>query len=192
MYIPPGFAEVTYKWQAVAGYRESMSSCGFSIASWDEDVAALAALWDDFIPAIGWPSTGFSTGVIVKVGTSDPSAPITFEAGSPTPGSGSSTPSSNQVSMLATKRTLLGGRKGRGRMFLPAPLESQVNNTGELDSSYKGNVQDSLDDIINGTAGMLNGEPYLLHTASSPAPTLIQAVTVESIVATQRRRLKRS
>lgn len=192
--IPPGFAEVVFKWVPVAGYRECMTSWGFTIEGWDEDTGPINDAWGDFFAAIGEPSTATTTGIVVRVGTSDPSAPIVYEDGEAHAGSGGGAIMSPQVCMLASKRTALGGRAGRGRSFLPAPLEGQVNNAGQLDETFRGNVEDALVDMLAAVQLQLGlGETgvVLLHSDALIDPTQITGTPVETVVATQRNRLVR-
>lgn len=193
MVIPPGFAEVTFRWRIASGYRESMTSCGFSIAAWDEDIDEVRFAWQAFFGALGSPSTSETTGVDVKVGTSDPSAPITFSSDVTAAGSGSGALISPNVCLLATKNTGRGGRKGRGRMFLPPPLEGQIDNSGHLDETFQGNVQESLTDLITNVGLLLDSEggPFLLHSSELDEPDAITSTVLSGIVATQRDRLTR-
>lgn len=194
MLIPVGFAEVTWGWRQAAGYRESLTSYGFGISGWDEEIVQVAGAFNTFIDAAGQPSSFTVSRAVVKVGTSDPSAPITFEYLSTDTGGGAGALLPPSTSVLASKRTLLGGRKGKGRNFLPAPLEGQVDNTGTLDGTFRGNYEDAWVACVEDVATQLGDTSaplgYLLHTDSTP-PTEITAVTVAGVVATQRRRLVR-
>lgn len=192
MYLTSGFAEVIFRWLPAVGYREAMSTQAFAIAGWNSnDIDQVYDEWQTFFASIGLPATQIASGVTVKVGTVNPAAPIVFTFDDSLGGSGSGAISPPSVAMLANKATLLGGRHGRGRLFLPAPPENQVDNVGALDSTFRGNVQTSLDDLMTNIGTQLGGEPYLLHAESSPAPTLIQSITLQGLVATQRRRLSR-
>lgn len=194
MIIPPGFAEITYGWRQAAGYRESLTSCGFVIAGWDQDVEPLFNDWGLQLASMGLPTTVSASSTTVKVGTSNPSAPLTFEFTGSDGGSGSATLMPPSVSMLLVKRTLLGGRKGRGRMFLPAPPENQVDNVGNIDSTYRGNVEATMITMLEAAAGALADEgaqPVLLHTDDTE-PTDITTFALSGVIASQRRRLVRA
>lgn len=193
-YLTSGFAEVIYKSSLSSGYREQQTALAFSIAGFDpvDGPHDIFDLWQDFIVGLGWPSTAYATGVQVRVGTADPSGPLVYEWVVPEAGSGSNDTLTPQCSILATKRTNLGGRVGRGRMYLGAPLEDYVDNTGTIDGTYLGNVQTALDTLVAGTETIIGGDAYLLHATASPAPTLITSITCQPILATQRRRLARN
>lgn len=193
-YLTSGFAEVIFKSALSAGYREQQTACAFAIAGFDpvDGPHDIFDLWQNFVVGLGWPSTAFATGVQVRVGTADPSGPLVYEWAVPEAGSGSNATLTPQCSLLVTKRTNLGGRAGRGRMYVGAPLEDYVNNVGVVDGTYLGNVQTALDTLISGTETIIGGDAYLLHSGPTPAPTLITSLTVQPLLATQRRRMARS
>ena len=96
------------------------------------------------------------------------------------------------ASVLVRKLSATVGRHAQGRMFLPAPAESQVDETGRLSSSavtaYQGAVDDWLASI---TSHLAIGAPVVLHSdASLGAPSPITALQVQSMAATQRRRMR--
>lgn len=192
-YVTSGFAEVIFKSRVTAGYREMQTALGFSIAGFDPVAGpgGIFAAWGTFIGSMGWPSTAFATGVEIRVGTADPSAPLVYEAAGSDAGSGAAALISPNVSLLATKRTLLGGRQGRGRMYLGPPREGEVTDEGVVGGTYLVGVQTALDTLVADVETIIGGDAYLLHSGPSPAPTLIQSITIQDVVATQRRRLSR-
>lgn len=192
--IPSGYATVDYRWAPAAAYREAMTTWAFSIAAWDEDVEAISDEWNTFFAAIGMPSSSFATGVTVKVGTSDPSAPLVYQFDTAEPGSGSGALLPPNTAMLVVKRTLLGGRKGRGRSFMPSPLEAQISNVGSVDSTFLGNYQDAVVGLIGNTTALLDATatfPFLLHSDGVTAPTELSDYQTAPVVASQRPRLVR-
>ena len=106
------------------------------------------------------------------------------------------------VAALIHKRTARGGRRGRGRMFLPwAIVETQVDNAGVLDPAQNTSLQTAATAFFDALAA--GGEPmYLLHGPGvekegepppppPPPPTIVVSLDVDRIVSTQRRRLGR-
>lgn len=114
------------------------------------------------------------------------------------------------AAVLVKKSTALGGRRGRGRMFIPGLHESQVSIGGTLASGVQTAWASVMDAIFSGLA--TNDTPmYLLHAptgkwgisttgqprwipgspSTAPAPTEVTSLTVDGKVATQRRRLRR-
>lgn len=99
--------------------------------------------------------------------------------------------------VLMTKHTLLGGRRGRGRAYLPAcnVAESEISTAGRITGNYVtilGNAQQSCLLDLEG-AGYI---PMLLHSESLvnpgpvPPPTRVTGISIASVLATQRRRMR--
>lgn len=192
--IPPGYAQVT--WQALNTFSGQvfMTSIGVAIEAWDpasiDDVEALFWNSDSFGGLVweGWVSQG----CLVKVGTSDPSEPLTYQAPPGATGEGTASPSSPQVSVLYKKLTNRGGRRGRGRMYIPGPQEAWVNGAGQLEPDGITAYTDAGDTFF-GNVTAVDGfvDPVLLHTTVADGdPNVLTSFTLETLVATQRRRLR--
>jgi len=98
------------------------------------------------------------------------------------------------VALLVHKRTSRGGRRGRGRMFLPWSInEVKVADNGILDATEATAVQAALTTWF--TELNTRGIPmFLLHQEGQSAPGLPTAVTslaLDPLVSSQRRRLHR-
>lgn len=95
---------------------------------------------------------------------------------------------------LVHKTTARGGRRGRGRLFIPWCISnSMVSENGTIDSTTKGTLQTSMTTFL--TALQTNNVPMVvLHdpgqTPPGP-PDVVTALTVDPIISTQRRRLGR-
>lgn len=155
----------------------------------------LSAVYDDFVEfglAIGWTGLVAFTAVRAEVGTADPSEPLTYEFTGSEEGSGTNAIASPQVSFLAKKRTAQGGRKNRGRMFIPHVQEAVVDDRGVVSSGFVEDATAALQDFGAAVAGHLEADGFfILHTDPDDAPTEITSVAFESKVATQRRRFRR-
>jgi len=109
---------------------------------------------------------------------------------------------------LVTKGTASGGRRGRGRMYLPGLADAVVEDGGTLQTAFLGNLQggvqawhDELDTagiplhLEHGPATewvLVNGQPRRIPVAGSvPAPSPVLSVSVATQTATQRRRNRR-
>jgi hypothetical protein len=110
--------------------------------------------------------------------------------------------SAPNTSWLITKNTELGGRRGRGRMYVPGVPELSIDNGGVLESSYFTAQQTAVNAWLAAliAAGsidflVLEHEPAAPGTQNpSPQPSLpsvVSSLTVSGLVATQRRRLRR-
>lgn len=95
---------------------------------------------------------------------------------------------------LVHKRTAKGGRRHRGRMYLPwCVQEASVSETGVLDPAIVTQTQNAMTIFLNALT-TANVPMVLLHSEGvSPVPpaTLVTSLTVDALIATQRRRLGR-
>lgn len=169
--------------------------CEFAIG-WEKaaaDLDDLEPVYDAYVTfgqAIGWTTSIAFTGIQVVEGTSSLSEPITHDFTGSDTGSGSSLLAPPMVTFLAAKRTLSGGRRGRGRSFIPHVQEAASNNAGEVDPTFRAGAQDALDDFFTAIGTWSGGGSRLLHQNGS-TPSTITSVTFETHVATQRRRMVR-
>lgn len=104
--------------------------------------------------------------------------------------------------ILVKKRTALGGRHNQGRMFLPAGVvaENDVGQTGMIDSSTLTSRQNALNQFMTnllnpeehagGTTSNRRYWPVILHNNPAILPSVITQLTVDTHIATQRRRLR--
>lgn len=105
----------------------------------------------------------------------------------------SASPPAN-VAVLCHKRTAVGGRRNRGRLFLPwFVIETNVAEDGVIDGSTVSAIQTALNNWRT-TLVTASLPPVVLHSVglTTPgAPTPITSFQVDALVATQRRRLGR-
>jgi hypothetical protein len=120
----------------------------------------------------------------------------------PTPGQNLMSSTTPNCAILVQKRTALGGRQGRGRVYVPFSInESQVDETGRLLASYVTQMQADMDDYLFGYGGTMvianrlydlpwtNPARQLLAVSKG---ALVTALTVAPMIATQRRRMPRT
>lgn len=192
MQIPAGYANVSFYAKIGGQAHTAETSIGYNLEAWTPtDIDAIYDAWATFGGAAGWPSTVQIKGVQVTVGTADPTAPLVYDYEDVVTGSGSANLCPPNTTFLVKKFTLLGGRKGRGRMFIPFVGESLVDNSGVLTSGTAGAINDALDDLITAVDAVIGGTPHLLHSDATD-PTEITGFACAASVATQRRRLVRS
>lgn len=104
-------------------------------------------------------------------------------------GSGAATVVSPNVSFLCRKFTDMGGRQGRGRFYLPGPVEADVDAAGLVAPAAVTNLNTDLAAFLV-AMDAADVPLYLLHD-DLLAPTRIIGLTCDTKVATQRRRLRR-
>lgn len=93
------------------------------------------------------------------------------------------------VSALITKATALGGRKNRGRFFLPGITEADVAIGGALESSFLSACDIVMTNFFTELGD--GGIPMVILHNDATAPTDVTALLVNSQSATQRRRNRR-
>ncbi len=106
------------------------------------------------------------------------------------------------TAVLVQKRTALGGRKGRGRVYFPWSLnESEVDETGKIGVTYVSGFQNSMDAYLFGYGGAMVIANRLYDLPwTNPARQLlavtkgavVTALIVSNMAATQRRRMPRT
>ena len=192
--IPVGFGQATFVW-TVAGKADEMNfTCGYTLSSdFTEDPAA-AAIRGYFVAASRpFIAANISTGFKfegVRVTANRGTGPILGQDMTATTGTAAQLALPTNCCVLLRKTTARGGRKGRGRMFLPAGVigEAQVNQVGEIDASSLTAMQTQYTAAVNAwIAGPY--KPVLLHEDGS-APDNILAMTLQRVIATQRRRMR--
>lgn len=105
-------------------------------------------------------------------------------------GTAGTAPLPNNCAVLVAKISTSGGRRNRGRMYIPCPAETAVDGAGVLSTGERGAWQTAMNAWIEGefTAGW--GSPAILHQTPPYAPTTITNLVVRSKIATQRRRMR--
>jgi hypothetical protein len=94
--------------------------------------------------------------------------------------------------LLVRKVTSMGGRKGRGRLFLPGVPENHVDGDGSVASGYLTSATEDLNDFL-GKMATDDARLVLLHNDPDvdPATTVVDSFAPSALMATQRRRLRR-
>jgi hypothetical protein len=101
---------------------------------------------------------------------------------------------------LVRKSTGLGGRRGRGRCYIPwVLLDAAIDDVGNIDGGSlavrQGDATAWLEDLEAGSSGTSPTPMVILHDSSGagaePGPTPVTGLNVDSLIATQRRRLGR-
>lgn len=194
MIVPEGFANVHFVFSVAGSPNEMGFGIGFEPdeAMSTEDIAREASL---AFSATFFPTpTGLLTGW-TYLGTR--AAQTTFGepaladyqtviAGTQTLGG----PPCN-TAVLVKKVTGLGGRRHRGRLFMP-PFnleEDQISNAGQLGTTYMTSQVTKWGDVWDAWVAALL-LPVLLHTDPATPATAITAFVPQSLAASQRRRMR--
>jgi hypothetical protein len=191
--IPPNFAEVWTQFN-VTGDNENMYvalgvdlAVGVAANQTDTDVLLAAALGalrpmvsSDYTLGPGHVIWGQDGGDIRIDGTASPAAG-TSSAGGAAP----------NCAVLVRKLTAAGGRRGRGRMYVPGPPDGSVNPNGDLSTAYKTTCTTQVNALLSNMVALVQVDACVLFHDTSPfTPTTITSLEVQNKIATQRRRLR--
>lgn len=193
MIIPAGYAQVNFVFTGSNLPTGAECTLGLEVDGYAGTPQDLAEdcynAWRDNMLAVQVSTTILSEARI-KMGPNDTGANAAF-AGTNGGAIGSAAISPN-VAVLVSKNTIFGGRAGRGRFFYPGTTESDTQGDGGVDAAYLAAAQTAVDGLWTDLTAV-SALPSLLHGADSPlsVPTPIGSFTVQSRVATQRRRLRR-
>lgn len=192
MTIPVDFAQVSLEYTGagvphgafnVFGVEPDVTLAGDPVAIG----AAVAQAVDDASFDGVWTIDTTLSNINVKCGPDDTGAsadtPTVFVGDSGDPAA------PPNVSLLAKKVTLLGGREGRGRMYTPSPPENIITAGGQLTGPGFTGLAPVFADFL--TALETNLVPMvILHEDPLLAPSTVTALILSTTVATQRRRLR--
>lgn len=192
MHIPELFAQVNLIFTGAAVPTGAQVTFGVDNTLTDESAsdigaAVLAAVTSSTL-MVNFDSNASLSSILVKKGPPDTGASAITPSG--LVGGQSGTAQVPQSAVLIRKETAVGGRTGRGRMFWPAIADTSIVEGGHLTGVVLGNIQTDADAFLAAldTAGL---PMVLLHTDPSRVPDLITSLAVQSLTATQRRRLRR-
>lgn len=193
--IPVGYAQMNMRW-SVAGDAEFMYC---TLGLFDVTGSKLPAVQAADVGA-AWDASTFTTAANMLAGWSagtvlttvmDPSGPLTFETGTAVAGSAAAGTLPNNCAVLVRKQTAAGGRRNRGRMFIPPAYsnESGVNQVGTLDPATVTVYQNLINSLENELVAV-DMLPMVLHS-NGGIPTAITNFLVQPKLATQRTRMRR-
>jgi len=195
--IPPGYAQVFLRWTLTGDTEEMLSGIGVRLQAGVSDPVDIAEDVTNF-----WLSrytNGDLSGAYTMVGArcyvgSDGDYPVgefTVASGG---GSGATVCPSN-CAMLIKKLSALGGRRNRGRMFIPPGYmsEANVDHNGFITPGTLATLQSDADNFYADitSASTLTDGAVIFHTESPTAPTLITSLTVAPQIATMRQRMRK-
>lgn len=190
MLIPGGYGQVNLKFTGASLPFGAQMTWGFQDVLGDDAAAEatlFANMWDAALLDSLQCTTCVLTSVLVKHGPN--ATGDSAEVGTSKPGLEVGVGTSPQVALLIRKNTATGGRQGRGRMYMPGLPEIHVETSGTYDATQRAAAQTRFTDFLGDLEAA--GLPMvLLHAGpgSEPEPFNVLSLTVDSRVATQRRR----
>lgn len=195
--IPVGFADATFVFQCTGRPRQCTWSMGLDLSS-DPSVdptTVAQTVYDAYVgtndpvfPAhmcTGWSFVGVSVSKMLETG------PIVGQTFDTVVGTASNGPVPVNTSCLATKQTALGGRRNRGRAYIPPvwPPEEDVDQAGVIAPTQLGQLQGWYNSFFS-TLSTGPYPPVLFHQSAPFTPTPITGFVIGSQMATQRRRMR--
>lgn len=195
--LPPGFVSIWTRWRIATMTRSAFTAVSYEIAAPPFTQANADTLLPDVAAAIDNIVASGATcdGGFALVGSDGGSIRYDVTLGTPVVGDRAGGVAPPQVAMLITKNTGLGGRRNRGRMFIPFPSEADIEANGRVESSaltVLQGVATALEATANGGVGRNNGDLVLLHDRAPTTPTTIVGLVASPLAATQRKRFDRS
>lgn len=196
MTIPIGFAEAWVQYSLASQPRASFTAFAFEVetppftqSNADTLLNSLGTWLDDVLSSAHAIVGGF-----VLVGSDGGDIRLDVTYGAAKTGARSATSLPPQVAALLKKRTAMGGRRNRGRNFLPGIAEADVNDNGVLSGAFQTILGATGAGIWTalGAGGAANtAGAVLLHESGPTTPTPLTGIIADTVVATQRRRLVR-
>lgn len=193
--IPVGFGLAQLVFQRDGAPRESITTFGYDPPTLDP--VAHADTINALVRGVGRPITAaqMETGwsfVGVRCTEMDDVGPLQGEFLSLLAGTGAAGAMPPNCAVLIRKFTAAGGRRNRGRMFVPPvhPAETNVSPSGTIAGAQLTNLQTWWGNVLTqmGVAGL----PVVLFHSEVPfTPTPVTSFVVQSVIATQRRRMRR-
>lgn len=187
--IPAGFANVIFGYRSPVGGKGCSTAIGFDLPSTLDGAQFLTAFTalsaTDLGPhcGVGWSLTSF----VMEDNVSR------FEQDFESPGSAPSNPPAPNTSLLFKKTTGLRGKAFQGRMYVPGGYcdEGEISSGGIIDNTTHDEIealwQGALADMLTALGG---DNLCLFHNNPATAPTVLTDLSLEPMIATQRRRLR--
>lgn len=185
--IPAGFVQVTMSYTGPTNSGEAATVLGFTDGG-GVDLAVISqemnAAWGGNVMPLMHDSFTF-TGSRVISATAEGVAAYGGEAGNRT---GALAPPN--TTCLVRKQSNLRGRENRGRMYLPGMLlDDDIFDDGTINISIVTSITTAIDAALTELAAANGYAQVILHGGAS-APTIVDSISTENRVATQRRRLR--
>lgn len=195
--IPPGYGNAAFIFSADSGTPEFVTTLGIDLSAFGGDyVEAANTLMTYYSQRLGslTDSNLSLDRVTLSVGSDGPGGSVDSDLPPITMGrSGTQAPFA--MAAIARKVTAELGRRGRGRMFLPAVLSpSEVDEGGNISGSRLGTISNALGlfygDLTGGASPLLAAPPVLLHSSAPADPSPITGFAVATLVGWVRGRIR--
>jgi len=194
MIIPAGFAQLNFYFTMENTIRGAEVTWGVELLDLGKDAQTIAdnarVAWEESLLLV---QSSFIRLEKVRAKLGPNSTGLAAESPSGVSGSVDSQPEAPNTAVLINKVTGVGGRRGRGRTYLPGAPTNQVGYDGFVTEDYRDDVQAAVVLFMSKLEADDLGS-VLLHAAgetATPAPSNITSTSVSTLAATQRRRLRK-
>lgn len=203
--IPPGYLLAAWEMRYPGDPDPWYCTCGFEIVDGPGDPVVIAnslqSAWIDTV--LNTQSTLMTLqGCVVKIGNDG--APIMGYSSQPAaPGGTAQLMLPQNCALLVDKLTATGGRRSRGRFYVPGCLvEGNVDNIGVIETSLMTTLTaewTAFMTYVQAAGPIPSFNPVILHSPSGPEvveptptgePTPVTSFRVQSVISTQRKRLR--
>jgi hypothetical protein len=201
--IPIGYGQLSFKWALTGDPQPMISTMGFGVRNNPTPSQQLLNDAAGQLESSFRARLGFATAASIIAGWTyhgadfllrpDAGDAIAGHVGPSVTGTATGETLPVNTAILVKKRTALGGRKHRGRMYIPMArvTENTVSKLGVIDSTEHTSLQTAFNNWLADNQAVDGAEMVILHSDETLVPTPINALQVDNTVASQRRRLRR-
>lgn len=195
--VPLNYCQVVIRWGLIGDPEPMVCTLGVGPILGPSATEIADEVYGDLLTAGSLcPALSMSTSYQLQGVTAYLQTATGFEIGSHddvVQGAGNVNPLPSNCAYLVKKNTSIGGRRNRGRMFLPPfmDIEGNVSPTGTITSNLS-TLQARLDAFYTNLTAATPGldlSPVLFHSDGG-SPTPVTGLTLASLIATQRTRMR--
>lgn len=194
MEIPVGHCQVNLRWEGAALPTGAEVTFALDTGLFAPDPSTIPDVVEAAYMASNWRAlmTNQTALTSIKAKMGPTATGPTFEKSLAIQGTDAGQGVPANTSLLVTKVTAFGGRAGRGRFYIPAFDETEVDAAGNLSPAMRTAAQNAMNTFLTELEGD-NLSMEVLHGDGSPLsePSNVTSLVVQNKVATQRRRLRR-
>ena len=188
--IPDGFGQATLEFEYIAGPSNPLACVFGYINDGAQSPAANASFIADAFEQHVMSNGHIANNIqLMRVNVIQNPGSVTASqfSGFVGPSAGMAFPAN--TTYLIKKATALGGRQGRGRLYMPGPNINSIVEGGVLVAGAAASLTSAFE-AFNTDLGSVSIEMYLLHTLAATPPSAVTSLSCDPLVATQRRRIR--
>jgi len=192
--IPEGHALLKFRFGLTGDTEEMIVTLGVqttAASNADRVAAANSAMdsWGDNILPLQ-ANVYQLRGVDAVFGTAGGDIPISSTDAART-GGDPDAPVPQNTAVLVQKLSGLGGRRNRGRFYVPGISVLDIGNTGIINGTPLAAWGTAVNNFLLGIeSGSFMDSAVIFHSSAPLTPTVVTDLNVDPVVATQRRRLR--